>query len=143
MRRNIRAAIVLILAAAALIFLKPNETPIGISASDDSALETAFLERSQGTQVSGQGVVLRVLPDDLDGDRHQRFILELSSGQTLLVSHNIDLAPRISSLENGDLIQFNGEYEWNEQGGVVHWTHHDPRGSHVDGWLIHEDRIYQ
>ena len=74
---------------------------------------------------------------------HQKFILKLSSGQTLLISHNIDMAPRINSLKKGDTIDFYGEYEWNSKGGVVHWTHHDSRGNHVGGWLKHNDVTYQ
>ena len=38
---------------------------------------------------------METLPDDNKGTRHQRFILKLSSGQTLLVAHNIDLADKI------------------------------------------------
>ena len=96
-----------------------------------------------GDQVHGSGRVIRILSDDNDGSRHQRFIVELSSGRTLLVAHNIDLAPRISALRKGDTVVFHGEYEPNSQGGVIHWTHHDPRGRHVAGWLEHEGRRYQ
>ncbi|EEZ38985.1 hypothetical protein VDA_000130 [Photobacterium damselae subsp. damselae CIP 102761] len=32
-------------------------------------------------------------------------------------------------------MQFYGEYEWNHQGGVIHWTHKDPKQKHPDGWL--------
>jgi Protein of unknown function (DUF3465). len=50
------------------------------------------------------------LPDDEQGSRHQRFILRLASGRTLLVAHNIDLAPRIDGLQVGDQVAFSGEY---------------------------------
>lgn len=96
-----------------------------------------------GQQVRGSGKVTRILSDDNDGSRHQRFILELSSGQTVLIAHNIDLAPRISALNKGDIVSFYGEFESNPQGGVVHWTHHDPQGRHVAGWLEHDGRRYQ
>ncbi len=96
-----------------------------------------------GQQVQGTGMVLRVLSDDNDGSRHQRFILELSSGQTLLIAHNIDLAPRIPSLSSGDTVSFYGQYESNPQGGVIHWTHRDPQGRHTAGWLEHNGRRYQ
>lgn len=107
------------------------------------AITAAFERQARKVQVSAQGKVLRLLSDDNEGSRHQRFILELASGQTLLVAHNIDLAPRIDKLRVGDVVEFNGEYVWNPQGGVLHWTHHDPRGRHPPGWLKHEGRTYR
>ena len=88
-------------------------------------------------------MVKLILPDDNKGSRHQRFILQLNSGQTLLIAHNIDIAPRITVLRQGDEVMFRGQYEWNPEGGVVHWTHHDPRGQHADGWLKHEGQTYE
>ena len=85
---------------------------------------------------------MKILPDDLKGSRHQRFLLRLSSGQTLIVAHNIDLAFRINSLSGGDKVAFYGEYEWNAKGGVIHWTHHDPSGRHAGGWLRHDGKTY-
>jgi hypothetical protein len=111
--------------------------------SADAVIAEAFARRQSDVQVSGEGKVIRLLPDDADGCRHQKFIIRLSNGQTVLVSHNIDLAPRVSELRTGDSIGFSGEYEWSEKGGVVHWTHRDPRGSHVAGWLKHNGRLYQ
>ncbi|GAA0684777.1 hypothetical protein GCM10009104_07770 [Marinobacterium maritimum] len=112
-------------------------------AAGDSRLQHLYDSRRSDVQVQGAGVVSRILPDDTVGSRHQKFILRLGSGQTLLISHNIDLAPRIPSLSVGDRVSFNGEYEWNDRGGVVHWTHHDPAGRHEGGWLKHQGRTYQ
>ena len=96
-----------------------------------------------GRAIHGSGDVSRILPDDDAGSRHQRFILRLASGQTLLVAHNIDLAPRIDDLEVGDRVEYSGEFEWNDKGGVVHWTHRDPAGRHAAGWLKHDGRVFQ
>jgi hypothetical protein len=96
-----------------------------------------------GGQVEGSGTVIRVLSDDNDGSRHQRFILQLASGRTLLVAHNIDLAPRVAGIREGDTVSFYGEFQSNPQGGVIHWTHHDPQGRHPGGWLRHEGRTYE
>lgn len=109
----------------------------------DEELAIASAEHRSGIQVTGAGTVVRLLPDDDEEGRHQRFILVLSSGQTLLVAHNIDVAPRIDSIQPGDSIEFSGVYEWNDQGGVVHWMHRDPRGDHQPGWLKHDGRLYQ
>ncbi|MGC3980889.1 MAG: DUF3465 domain-containing protein [Steroidobacteraceae bacterium] len=113
------------------------------TAGDAGRLAQAFKNQQSNVQVQAGGVVSRVLADDRDGSAHQRFIVRLASGQTVLIAHNIDLAPRVANLREGDAIEFLGEYEWNAQGGVVHWTHRDPDGSHVSGWLRHDGRTYQ
>ena len=111
--------------------------------AEATSIVNAFNNHESDVQVKGAGTVIRILKDDHQGSRHQKFILKLSSGQTVLVAHNIDLAPRINSISNGDAIQFYGEYEWNNKGGVVHWTHRDPNGRHVGGWLKHNGKTYQ
>jgi hypothetical protein len=118
----------------------------GLSLSTQSAdrtLQNAINNRQSDLQVQGEGVVTKILRDDLEGSRHQRFILKLATGQTLLVAHNIDLAPAIKRLKTGDTVEFYGEYEWNSKGGVIHWTHHDPAGRHTGGWLKHAGKTYQ
>jgi cold shock CspA family protein len=113
------------------------------AASSDPTIATAFRNQQSGIQVVGRGTVVKVLPDDTSGDRHQRFIIELASGQTLLITHNIDIAPRIPSMTQGAGVAFSGVYEWNAEGGVVHWTHHDPSGQHAPGWLDLDGVRYQ
>ncbi|MBU0968484.1 MAG: DUF3465 domain-containing protein [Proteobacteria bacterium] len=114
-----------------------------LSTASDQLLQRAYENRQSNFQVGGSGVVIKILPDDLQGNRHQKFILRLSSGQTLLIAHNIDIAPRIDTLRERDTVEFLGEYEWNAKGGVVHWTHHDPAGRHSSGWLKHNGFTYQ
>ncbi|MEA5462269.1 DUF3465 domain-containing protein [Leptothoe sp. PORK10 BA2] len=113
-------------------------------AKDDDALMQAYRNRESDLIVEGVGRVEKLLPDDLEGSRHQKFILRLGSGQSLLVSHNIDsdVSQRISGLREGDEVRFRGEYEWNERGGILHWTHDDPRDWHEDGWLEHNGIRY-
>ena len=138
--RRARAKAVLIetaVAVLAVIFVScashDPATQRSATPHDDSPIGRAFARGTSDVQVDGEGTVIRVLPDDVDGSRHQRFIVQLASGQTLLITHNIDLAPRIAGLKVGDSVGFNGEYVWNEKGGVIHWTHHDPQGRHVAG----------
>jgi len=99
-------------------------------------------KKDSGNWIEGFGVVQRLLSDDNDGDRHQRIILDMRNGQTLLVAHNIDIADRVP-VSLGDRFRFRGVYEWNELGGLVHWTHSDPMG-HVDGGYIrYRQRVYR
>jgi hypothetical protein len=139
---------VLIASLAVYIFSLQNNNfssnDISIASSPgDQILEEAFEHQSSDIQIEGEGTVVKILPDDNDGDRHQRFIIQLNSGQTLLIAHNIDLAPRVPGLSQGDQITFSGEYEWNSKGGVIHWTHHDPDGRHPAGWIKHSGKTYQ
>ncbi len=122
-----------------------DNTSVADSPAEDGAelIARAFAEQRSDVQVTGSGKVHRTLPDDTQGSRHQRFIMKLANGQTVLVAHNIDLAPRIPRLQRGDTVGFSGEYEYNAQGGVIHWTHHDPAGRHANGWLEHKGQRYQ
>jgi hypothetical protein len=117
--------------------------PVPLTGQNDEIFVNAFEGGKSDIQVEGKGIVIKVLSDDNDGSRHQRFLLRLDSGQTLLIAHNIDLAPRVSSLSEGDGVAFYGVYEWNSKGGVIHWTHHDPNDRHVPGWLQHNGETYQ
>ena len=112
-------------------------------AVNDQPLITAYTNRKSNVQLQSFGKVSRLLADDNEGSRHQKFIIGVSSGRTVLVAHNIDLAPRINSLQVGDVVEVYGEYEWGEKGGVMHWTHHDPGNRHLHGWIKHNGKTYQ
>lgn len=105
-------------------------------------VEQAAGRQQSGVMVDATGKVKKTLSDDNEGSRHQRFILELASGHTVLVAHNIDLAPRVP-LQNGDRVSIHGQYEWNDRGGVLHWTHHDPANRHEGGWIEYQGKRYQ
>ena len=134
MRRAI--AVFALLAVLGLAYWNERERPAGYV---DPALEAI----ESGEIIDVAGVVERLLPDDQQGSRHQRFIVRVAPDRTLLVSHNIDLAPRIDDLEIGDRVEIRGEYEWNARGGLLHWTHHDPIGRHEPGWIRHGGKEYR
>ncbi|MFW2046289.1 DUF3465 domain-containing protein [Acinetobacter variabilis] len=123
---------------------QPNVQKSTHKVSDDTQrIEQAYQQRQSDLQVQASGKVVALLKDDNEGSRHQKFILELSTGQTVLVAHNIDLAPRIQNIQKGDQVEFFGEYEYSDKGGVIHWTHHDPSNKHISGWLKHQGKTYQ
>ncbi|NNF15725.1 MAG: DUF3465 domain-containing protein [Gammaproteobacteria bacterium] len=113
-----------------------------VAADDTALIGRAFTEQRSDVWVQASGEVIRTLADDNEGSRHQRFLIRLSNGITILIAHNIDLAPRIP-LGRGDEVEFRGEYEWNDKGGVIHWTHHDPRGRKQGGWITHRQKKYE
>ncbi len=145
---SITAAIIAI-ATVLFQYMEPNvlnKTNLSIEPSTASTLqsniEALYAQRKSDKIVEITGKVIKLLADDVDGSKHQKFILELPSGHTLLVSHNIDLAPRINALKRNDTVTIKGEYEWTKKGGVLHWTHHDPRGKHEEGWIEHKGKRY-
>lgn len=149
-RQAVFAAFAVLLAGLIHVWSENNVAPpptapaqVAASADDDARIAAAYRDRLSDIVVETTGVVTRLLPDDNEGSRHQRFIVRLRDELSLLVSHNIDLAPRIDGLRVGDTVTLRGEYEWNNKGGVIHWTHHDPRGRHPGGWIRHEGRVYE
>lgn len=112
-------------------------------AEDDAIakIRQAFAQGTSDLWITLDATVERTLKDDDEGSRHQRFILRLADDLTVLVAHNIDLAPRVP-LAAGDSIRLHGEYEWNHQGGVIHWTHAYSDGR-PRGWIEHEGERYQ
>lgn len=135
-----------VLGIAAIGYLRqPDRTaaaPIAADEAGGSAIADAIDHRLSRVPVAGAGTVVKLLPDDTEGSRHQRFLLRLDSGQTILIAHNIDLAPRVAPLEAGDHLAFHGEFAWNPRGGVVHWTHRDPQRRHADGWIEHDGKTF-
>ena len=104
-------------------------------------MNRALRQQDSSTWIEGSGIVRRLLRDDNEGSRHQRFIISLCNGQTLLIAHNIDLAQRVP-VGIGDRVHFRGMYEWNDLGGLVHWTHHDPQGIEDGGYIRFRRKRY-
>ena len=109
--------------------------------NEQPRISSLYEAQISGVMVSTTGNVIRILQDDNVGSRHQRFLIRIPDGLTLLIAHNIDLAPRVP-LKLQDQVSIYGQYEWNDKGGVLHWTHHDPDKSHPEGWIMHEGIKY-
>lgn len=133
------------------------ESPLGqVTTSQDPSNEFSENEQQQAVNrikkakentnaqfwVGFNGKIIRILKDDNSGSRHQKFLISPADGITLLVAHNIDLATRVP-VSKGDSISLYGRYEWNNRGGVMHWTHHDPKGEKKGGWIKAKGKMYR
>lgn len=142
-RKTIWSVVVLVVLTLVWAFAHKFSDIRALEGSDDSAtVKAAFEQQRSDVWVSVSGKVIRLLSDDNKGSRHQRFIVELETGHTLMVAHNIDLVVRVP-LVVGDTVQLRGQYEWNHKGGVIHWTHHDPAGNIEGGWIDHKSERYR
>ena len=119
----------------ALLALAACSVPVA-STADNAAIARAFAGHRSNVEVTAEGQVARLLADETSATgTHQRFILTLrDSTQTLLITNNVSIGQRVP-VGVGDDLLVHGEYIWNEQGGLMHFTHHDPRGSHEGGWI--------
>lgn len=100
-----------------------------------------FGKQGSGSWIEVRGRVVRLLSDDNDGDRHQRIIVDAGGRQTLLIAHNLDIADRVP-VGLGDRLSIRGMFEWNDLGGLVHWTHRDPMGIEDGGYIEHRNKLY-
>jgi len=103
---------------------------------DNAAVERDYADKRSTVEVTAQGAVTRVLADDSGPSGvHQRFIIRLAgSTQTVLVDNNVTIGQRAPVLPGSD-VSVHGEYVWNDQGGLIHFTHHDPAHTHEGGWI--------
>lgn len=115
----------------------------GASSASDRKLARAFSQGHTEFFIRVKATIRASLPTDYDGIRHQKFLVELSTGQTLLIAHNIDLASPVRRLRVGEKILIYGEYIWNAEGGLLHRTHDDPDFLLPHGWIRYQGRKYQ
>ncbi|HXO59345.1 MAG TPA: DUF3465 domain-containing protein [Candidatus Acidoferrum sp.] len=103
---------------------------------DDAAIVSDFHNHQSSVEVTADATVVRLLADSTSSTgTHERFIIKLSSGDlTIEVEHNISIAAR-APVKEGDHVIVHGEYIWNSQGGLIHFTHHDPQGTHEGGYI--------
>lgn len=111
----------------------------GLAQADVLAAQKAHLKR---VYVTVEALVFKLLSDDTRGIPHQRFLLQLTNGSTILVAHDTQMAPRVP-VRVGDMVKIHGEYIWNEKGGVIHWTHHSNSALHEPGWIEFNGQRYE
>lgn len=112
---------------------------------NDSAVCDAYNGGRSHVEVVADGRVTRVL--GIQNGRvspHEGFLMRLNSGCSVIVrvEVNTDLAGTFP-IANGDPVTVKGEYEYYSRGGVIHWTHHDPRFRHDAGFITIGGKTYQ
>lgn len=112
---------------------------------NDAAVCSAYDAGRSHAEVVADGTVTRVLgvaPGRVSP--HEGFLLRLSSGcrLTVRVEANTDFTGSFR-LAPGDRAVVKGEYEYYPRGGVIHWTHRDPRGRHEGGFVEVNGNTYE
>jgi Protein of unknown function (DUF3465) len=118
------------------------EKPRPVPLLDDSAVLTAQAQHAIKVEVSVTARVKKLLPEDVQGLPHERFLIELSDGSTVLIAHDLKMAPAVP-INPGDIVSIRGEYIWNKLGGLIHWTHHTDTPKHENGWIDFNNVRYQ
>jgi hypothetical protein len=103
---------------------------------DNAAIEADYADHRSPVEVTADGTVISILSDDAGpSGTHQRFIIRLAGAtQTVLVDNNVTIGQRVPVAVDQHVI-VHGEYVWNSEGGLIHFTHHDPAPSHEGGWI--------
>jgi hypothetical protein len=111
---------------------------------DNATVERDYAEHRSTVEVTAEGAVTSVLADDSGpSGTHQRFIIRLAGAtQTVLVDNNVTIGQRVPVAPADDVV-VHGEYIWNDQGGLIHFTHHDPAPAREGGWIELKGVRYQ
>jgi hypothetical protein len=103
-------------------------------AYEDKEAIRAQLDHAIKREITVTAPVKKLLRDDVEGLPHQRFLILLSNGTTILIAHDLKYAPAVP-IKQGDVLCIHGEYIWNKLGGLIHWTHHSDTAKHESGWI--------
>ncbi len=113
--------------------------PVG----DDGGLSALYRDKRSDVWVELTATVEKRLPDDAEGDRHQKFIIRVGPELRVLVAHNIDAAKRVP-VKEGDTVRIRGEYEYTDKGGTLHFTHKPKfQRRQPGGWIEHAGVRYE
>lgn len=103
--------------------------------SDDAALVKAVENKQQVKYLQAANmVVVKVLPEDNQGLRHQKWVVKLSSGKTVTAVYNTSMCEEVP-VQVGDVVGLGGHFLWTNQGPIIHWLHKDPKRNRPDGYV--------
>jgi hypothetical protein len=132
--------LMLILLATSCGFAQTSDHPGQIT--NDSALIAAVKSHHNVNYVeAGNLTVTKILPDDTKGLPHQRWMAQLSDGNSIMVVYNSDMGDRVP-VQEGDKFGVGGQYIQTGNGGLIHWLHDDPNHSRPDGYVYLDGVVY-
>ncbi len=117
------------------------------SANDgNAAVFDAWRAQRSHIEVTARGVIARDLGTRAGvSAAHEGFLLHLAGasgrGLTVRVEANVDFTGPMP-IAAGESVIVRGEYEFDARGGVIHWTHRDPRGRHPGGYIEIQNKRY-
>jgi hypothetical protein len=112
---------------------------------DNSLVCATFSGQGSKQEVLAQGEIVDMLGMQTGpSGEHEGFLLKLTGDCDLLVrvETNVGITGPVP-LHSGETVVVKGEYEYEAAGGVIHWTHHDPEGRHVAGYVLAAGKLYQ
>jgi hypothetical protein len=118
----------------------PSAVQVSRSVRGCEQVRDAFRRRQSGLWVSVAARTERVLTDSTGRFIHQRFIVRCGGGQTVLVVNDVSTGQRVP-VTAGTRVTVRGQYVWNAEGGLIHFTHHDPEGGR-GGWILFRGKVY-
>jgi len=108
----------------------------------DAQIIKAQNDHAIKVEVTVEAPVRKLLREDDEGLPHQKFLISLSNGTTILIAHDLKMADHVP-IQPGDIVRIHGEYIWNPRGGLIHWTHHTDTPYHEGGWIELNGRRYE
>ena len=141
----VAALVAATIAVAGTLYLRSRSTVISPRAAAQQAAigcsqaSAAFRGRQNHEWITISAPVVRILPDEYGTYQHQRFIVRCPSGQTVLITNDVSVGSRVPVAIDTPLV-VHGEYIWNAQGGLVHFTHHG--GANGGGWILFRGKVY-
>jgi hypothetical protein len=133
-------------AAAGVLLLAACAGGGGSADASNAAVFDAWRAARSRVEVTASGSVARVLGQrEGPSGMHEGFLLHLRGGAgrglTVRVEDNTDITGPIP-LRAGDDVVVRGEYIYDSRGGIIHYTHRDPRARHPAGYVRVNGRIY-
>ncbi|HUN28938.1 MAG TPA: DUF3465 domain-containing protein [Alphaproteobacteria bacterium] len=112
---------------------------------DNAHVCALYAGGASDAEVIAQGTVVAMLgTTNGPSGNHEGFLLKLSQQCDLLlrVETNVDITGPVP-LRAGETVTVKGQFEDDPTGGVIHWTHHDPSGHHVAGYVLVDGKYYE